>query len=60
MVFNLYSLHKICIPLLCSWSGKTPMSPNRILNVDLISYLLKEAEFILEIFENKNLFQILD
>ena len=36
------------------------MSPNRILNVDLISYLLKEAEFILEIFENKNLFQILD
>ena len=49
-IVPLNSLHKISIPLLCSWSGKTPMSPKRILTVDLISYLLKETEFILEDF----------
>ena len=28
-----YSSYKICIPLHCGWSDKTPMSPKRILHV---------------------------
>ena len=33
------------LPLHCSWSNKAPMSPKRILNVDL-PYLPKCTEFV--------------
>ena len=57
MVYSAYSLHKICIPLHCSWSVKTPMSSKRILNVDL-SYS-PIVNFFIYILENKSPFQIL-
>ena len=34
---------KLYMPINCSWSDKAPMSPKRILNVDL-SYLPKRTE----------------
>ena len=46
-----YPLNKICTSIHCSLSDKAPISPKRILKVDL-SYLPK-------ILESNNMFQIL-
>ena len=54
---NITILFNLNIGILhCSWSGKTALSPKKILNFDLS--LLKCTEFFID-FKNKNLFQIL-
>ena len=58
MVYSDYSLKKICIPLNCSWSDKTPYASKEDSEYWLISFG-EVYRYFLYISQNKNLFQIL-